>query len=104
MITMLESMDNFIAMAKYKNHEESVKMEKLISMYEQGSKLRFEEFMFRALSSIFPEDLKVELNKNLLNVTFHGGKKSMCCCKVVLIGVLFEIRVIGRVTYLHQPR
>ena len=93
MITMLESMDNFIAMAKYRNHEESVKMEKLISMYEQGSKVRFEEFVFRALISIFPEDLKVELNKNLLNVTFHGGVKPMYVNKrkVVLKSLLNEL-------------
>ena len=71
---------------------ESVKIEKLISMYEQGSKVRFEEFVFRALISIFPEAFKVELNKNVLNVTFHGGVKpsDVNKRKVVLKSLLNE--------------
>ena len=44
-------------------------------MYEQRSKVTFEESIFRAIISIFPEAFKVELNKNVLHVTFQGGAK-----------------------------
>ena len=53
--------------------------------------MRFEEFVFRALISIFPEAFKVELNKNVLNVTFHGGVKPSDFNKRKVVRLLNEL-------------
>ena len=68
---MFDNLDKFMAICG--NRGESLRMEKFIRMYEQRSKVTFEESIFRAIISIFPETFKVELNKNVLHVTFQGG-------------------------------
>ena len=70
---MFDNLDKFMAICG--NRGESLRMEKFIRMYEQRSKVTFEESIFRAIISIFPEAFKVELNKNVLHVTFQGGAK-----------------------------
>ena len=90
-MTMLDSLDKFMAI--FGNRGESVRMEKFINMYEQGSKVRFQESVFRTIISIFPKSFKVELNKNVLNITFQGGAKPSDVKerKVVLKSLLNEI-------------
>ena len=72
-LEMFDNIERFMAICGSRGA--SVKMEKFISMYEQNSKVKFEEPMFRAILSMIPEAYRVGLNKNVLHVTFQGGAK-----------------------------
>ena len=70
MFTTIESF-----MPLYANQGRSIKMDKFIETYERISKKNFDEVVFRALLSIFPDSYKVELTRNVPYVRLDGEAK-----------------------------
>ena len=57
------------------NRGKSLTMQEFVKMFEENSQKKFDESVFRALLSIYPDSYKVEVNKKNIHVTFVGDAK-----------------------------
>ena len=70
---MFTSIESFMPLSANRNR--SLKIDEFKVAYENISKKNFDELVFRALLSIYPEAYKVELSGNILHVKLNGKSK-----------------------------